>query len=169
MRPGSFWVRPADDDELLAVQCLRERVRRGLPFAEACRRASEASSDSLARAFGPPFLFDSGNGVVRAFSSQKVPKCDWHGPRSHINRVWPIKTPDQVPAEIVQIGIEDGGNLRPLFVVAKNLAMANYSDILAGIRIDDIAVEHVFLFCVSDVTFTTPNSTRCSGAAAANA
>ena len=104
--------------------------------------------------------------MVRAFSSQKVPKCDWHGPRSHINRVWPIKTPDQVPAEIVQIGIEDGGNLRPLFVVAKNLAMANYSDILAGIRIDDIAVEHVFLFCVSDVTFTTPNSTRCSGSRA---
>jgi hypothetical protein len=24
-------------------------------------------------------------------------------------------------------------------------------------------VEHVFLFCVSDVTFTTPNSARCSG------
>jgi hypothetical protein len=114
-------------------------------------------------AFGPPFLFDSGNGVVRAFSFQKVPKCDWHGPRSHINRVWPIKTADQVPAEIIQIGIEDGGNLRPLFVVAKNLAVANYSDILAGLRIDDIAVEHVFLFCVSDVTFTTPNSARCSG------
>jgi hypothetical protein len=76
--------------------------------------------------------------------------------------VWPIKTTDQVPAEIVQIGIEDGGNLRPLFVVAKNLAVANYSNNLAGLRIDNIALEHVFLFCVSDVTFTTPNSARCS-------
>ena len=94
-------------------------------------------------AFGPPFLFDSGNGVVRGFF-QKVPNCDWHGPRSHINRVGPIKTADQVPAEIVQIGIEDGGNLRPPFVLAKNLAVANYSDNLAGLRIDDIALEHVF-------------------------
>ena len=100
--------------------------------------------------------------MVRAFSFQKVPNCEWHGPRSHINRVGPIKTADQVPAEIVQIGIEDGGNLRPLFVVAKNLAVANYSDNLAGLRIDNIALEHVFLFCVSDVTFTTPNSPRCS-------
>jgi hypothetical protein len=73
---------------------------------------------------------------------------------------------DQVPAEIVQIGIEDGGYLRPLFVVAKNLAVANYSDNLAGLRIDNIALEHVFLFCVSDVTFTTPNSARCSGSRA---
>ena len=104
--------------------------------------------------------------MVRAFSFQKVPKCDWHGPRSHINLVWPIKTADQVPAEIVQIGIEDGGNLRPLFVVAKNLAVANYSDNLAGLRIDNIALEHVFLLCVSDVTFTTPNSARCSGSRA---
>ena len=40
--------------------------------------------------------------------------------------------------------------------------MANYGDILAGLRIDNIAVKHVFLFCVSDVTFTTPNSPRCS-------
>src|ERR1700722_19195388 len=116
-------------------------------------------------AIGPPFLFDSGNGVVRGFF-QKVPNCDWHGPRSHINRVGPIKTTDQVPAEIVQIGIEDGGYLRPLFVVAKNLAVANYSDNLAGLRIDNIALEHVFLFCVSDVTFTTPNSARCSGSRA---
>ena len=83
--------------------------------------------------------------VVRGFSFQKVPDCDWHGPRSHINRVGPIKTTDQFPAEIVQIGIEDGGNLRPLFVVAKNLAVANYSDNLAGLRIDYIALEHVFL------------------------
>jgi hypothetical protein len=43
------------------------------------------------------------------------------------------------------------------------LTAPNYGDILAGLRIDDIAVEHVFLFCVSDVTFTTPNSARCSG------
>src|SRR5580692_5853008 len=97
------------------------------------------------------------------FAFQKVPNRDWHGPRSHINRVGPIKTTDQVPAKIVQIGIEDGGNLRPLFAVAKNLAVANYSDNLAGLRIDNIALEHVFLFCVSDVTFTTPNSARCSG------
>src|SRR3984957_2539910 len=96
------------------------------------------------------------------FAFQKVPNRDWHGPRSHINRVGPIKTTDQVPAKIVQIGIEDGGNLRPLFAVAKNLAVANYSDNLAGLRIDNIALEHVFLFCVSDVTFTTPNSARCS-------
>ena len=52
--------------------------------------------------------------------------------------------------------------LAPSFVVAKNLTVANYGDILAGLRIDNIAVEHVFLFCVSDVTFTTPNSPRCS-------
>jgi hypothetical protein len=108
-------------------------------------------------------LFDSGNGVVRGFSFQKVPNCDWQGPCSHINRVGPIKTADQVPAEIVQIGVEDGSNLRPLFAVAKNLAVANYSDNLAALRIDDIALEHVFLFCVSDVTITTPNSSRCSG------
>jgi hypothetical protein len=108
-------------------------------------------------------LFDSGNGVVRGFSFQKVPNCNWHGPRSHINRVGPIKTTDQVPVEIIQIGIDDGGNLRPSFVVAKNLAVANYSDNLAGLRIDNIALEHVFLFWVSDVTFTTPNSARCSG------
>ena len=42
------------------------------------------------------------------------------------------------------------------------LTAPNYGDILAGLRIDDIAVEHVFLFCVSDMTFTTPNSARCS-------
>jgi len=104
--------------------------------------------------------------MVRGFSFQKVPKCDWHGPRSHINDVLPIKTADQVPAEVVQIGIEDDGNPRPIFVVAKNLTVANYSDNLAGVRIDNIAVEHVFLFCVSDVTFTTPNSARCSGSRA---
>jgi hypothetical protein len=56
----------------------------------------------------------------------------------------PIKTTDPVPAEIVQIGIDDGGNLRPLFVLAKNLAVANYSDNLAGLRIDNIALQHVF-------------------------
>jgi hypothetical protein len=44
--------------------------------------------------------------------------------------------------------------------------VANYSDNLAGLRIDNIALEHVFLFCVSDVTFTTPNSARCSGSRA---
>jgi hypothetical protein len=114
-------------------------------------------------AFGPPFLFDSGDGVVRAFSFQKVPKCGWHGPRSQINHVLPIKTADQVPTQVVQIGIEYDGNPRPLFVVTKNLTVANYGDILAGLRIDYIAVEHVFLFCVSDVTFTTPHSARCSG------
>ena len=113
--------------------------------------------------FRAPFMFDSGNGMVRGFSFQKVPKCDWHGPRSHINHVLPIKTADQVPAEVVQIGIEDDGNPRPLFVVTKNLTVANYGDILSGLRIDNIAVEHVLLFCVSDVTFTTPHSARCSG------
>jgi hypothetical protein len=76
--------------------------------------------------------------------------------------VGPIETTDEVPAEIIQIRIDDGGNLRPFFVVAKNLAVANYSDNLASLRIDDIALEHVFLLCVSDVTFTTPNSARCS-------
>ena len=95
-------------------------------------------------AFGPPFLFDSGDEVVRAFSFQKVPKCDWHGPRSHINHVLPIKTADQVPAQVVQIGIDDDGNPRPFFVVTKNLTVANYGDLLAGLRIDNIAVEHVF-------------------------
>jgi hypothetical protein len=80
--------------------------------------------------------------------------------------VLPIKTADQVPAEVVQIAIEDDGNPRPLFVVAKNLTVANYGDILAGLRIDNIAVEHVFLFCVLDATFTTPNSPRCSGCGA---
>ena len=81
---------------------------------------------------------------MRAFSFQKVPKCDWHGPRSHINHVLPIKTADQVPAQVVQIGIEDDGNPRPLFVVTKNLTVANYGDILAGLGIDNIAVEHFF-------------------------
>jgi hypothetical protein len=95
-------------------------------------------------AFGPPFLFGSGDEVVRAFSFQKVPKCDWHGPRSHIDHVLPIKTADQVPAQVVQIGIDDDGNPRPLFVVTKNLTVANYGDILAGLGIDNIAVEHFF-------------------------
>src|SRR5580693_4511429 len=85
------------------------------------------------------------------FAFQKVPNRDWHGPRSHINRVGPVKTTDQVPAEIVQIGIEDGGNLCSLFAFAKNLAVAYYSDNLAGLRIDNIALQHVFLFCLSDV------------------
>jgi hypothetical protein len=104
--------------------------------------------------------------VVRAFSFQKVPKCDWHGPRSHINHVLPIKTADQVPAEVVQIGVDDDGNPRPFFVVPKNLTVANYGDLLAGLRIDNIAVEHVFLVCGFAVTFTTPHSARCSGCSA---
>jgi len=94
---------------------------------------------------------------------QKISKCDRHGPRSHVNHLLPIKTAEQVPVEVVQIGIEDDGNPRPLFVVAKNLSVSNNGDILATLRIDNIAVEHVFLFCVSDMTFTTPNSPRCSG------
>ena len=136
------------------VRCKRLRPALDRPSG---RLRGRFVRNSVRAAFGPPFLFDSGKGVVRGFSFQKVPNCDWHGPRSHINRVGPIKTADQVPAEIVQIGIEDGGYLRPLFVVAKNLAVANYSDNLAGLRIDNIALEHVFLFCVSDVTFTTSN------------
>jgi hypothetical protein len=64
--------------------------------------------------------------------------------------VGPIETTDEFPAEIVQIAIDDGGNLRSLFVLAKNLAVANYSDNLARLRIDNIAVEHVFLFCASE-------------------
>src|ERR1700722_6751741 len=84
--------------------------------------------------------------------------ANWHGPRSHIHHVLPIKTADQIPAEVVQMGIEDDGNPRPLFVVAKNLTVANYGDILAGLSFDNIAVEHGFLVCVSDVTFTTPES-----------
>src|ERR1700722_11897009 len=92
------------------------------------------------------------------FAFQKVPNRDWHGPRSHINRVGPIKTTDQVPAKIVQIGIEDGGNLRPLFVVAKNLAVPNFSDNLARVRIDNIALEHVFMFSVLRVRCDVYNS-----------
>ena len=42
---------------------------------------------------------------MRGFSFQKVPNCDWHGPRSQVDRVGPIKTTDQVPAEIVQIAL----------------------------------------------------------------
>jgi hypothetical protein len=104
---------------------------------------------------------------VRAVSFEKVPKCDWHGPRSHINYVLPIKTADQVPAEIVQIGIEHDGNPRPLLVVAKNLAVANYGDILAGIRIDNIAVEHFFsVLRVRCHVYQLPTWPRCSGCGA---
>ena len=110
----------------------------------------------------PPSFWRIGT-LGTPFAFQKVPKCDWHGPRSHINHVLPIKTADQIPAEVVQIGIEDDGNPRPLFVVTKNLTLANYGDILAGLRIDNVAVEHVFLFCVSHVASTTPHSPRCSG------
>jgi hypothetical protein len=78
-------------------------------------------------------LFDIGD-WVRAFSCQEFPKRGWHGPRSHVNHVLPIKTADQVPAEVVQIAVEDGGNPRPLFVVAKNLAVANYGDNLARLN-----------------------------------
>ena len=62
------------------------------------------------------------------FAFQKISKSDRHGPRSHINYVLPIKTTDQVPVEVVQIGIEDDGNPRPLFVVAKN----EHSEMLCG-------------------------------------
>jgi hypothetical protein len=117
--------------------------------------------------FGSLFSFHGGNGLVRGLCFQKFSNCDWHGPRSHINRVGPIETSDQVPAQIVQIGIEDGADLLPLFAIAKNLAMANYSDNLAALRIDDIALEHVFLFCLSDETLTTPKSAGCSGPAKA--
>jgi hypothetical protein len=58
--------------------------------------------------------------------------------------VGPIETTDEVPAEIVQIAIDDGGNPRPLLVVSKNLSVTNYGDILAGIKINNVAVEHVF-------------------------
>jgi hypothetical protein len=76
---------------------------------------------------------------------QKISKCDRHAPRSHINHVLPIETAEQGPAEVVQIAIEDDRNpRRSLFVVAKNITVANYGDTLAGLRIDNIAVEHVF-------------------------
>jgi hypothetical protein len=101
--------------------------------------------------------------LVRGLCFQKFPNWSWHGPRPHINRVGPIETPNQVPAQIVQVGIEDGADLLPLFAIAKNLAVANYSENLAAVRIDDITLEHGFLFCVSNVPFTTPNSPRCSG------
>jgi hypothetical protein len=87
-------------------------------------------------------LFDSGNGVVRGFSFQKVPHCHWHGPGSHINRVGAIKPTHEAPGEIVQIAIENGGNLRPFFAIAKKLTVANDSDNLAGFGIDNITVKH---------------------------
>src|SRR6202020_1913126 len=114
-------------------------------------------------AFGSLFLSDGRNGLVRGLCFQKLPNWSWHGPRPHINRVGPIETPHQVPAQIVQVGIEDGADLLPLFAIAKNLAVANYSENLAAVRIDDITLEHGFLFCVSNVPFATPNSPRCSG------
>ena len=48
----------------------------------------------------------------------------------HINRVGPIKTTDPIPAEIVpELRIEDVEKQSSpfLFVVAKNLAVPNYS------------------------------------------
>jgi hypothetical protein len=77
--------------------------------------------------------------------------------------VLPIKTTEQVPAEVVQIGIDDCGNPYPLFVVAENLTVANYGDVLARLRIDNIAVEHVFSVLRVRCEVTTPNSPRCSG------
>jgi hypothetical protein len=74
---------------------------------------------------------------------QKISKFDRHGPSSHINRVLVVKTTDEVAHQIVQISIKDRGNPRPFFVVAKNLTVANDGDNLAGVRIDDIAKEHV--------------------------
>jgi hypothetical protein len=76
---------------------------------------------------------------------KKLSKGDRRGPHPHINQVLIVKTADQVPAEVVQIGIDNGGNPRPLFIVPKHLTMANDGDNLARLRIDDIAKEHVFL------------------------
>ena len=98
-------------------------------------------------AFGSLFLSDGRNGLARGLCFQKFPNWSWHGPRPHINRVGPIETSNQVPSQIAQIGIEDGADLLPLFAIAKNLAVANYSENLAAVRIDDIALEHGFLFC----------------------
>jgi hypothetical protein len=82
---------------------------------------------------------------VLAVAFQKISKRDRHAPRSHINHMLPIKTADEVPAKVVQICIEDDRDpCRPLFVVAKNHTVANYGDILARLRIDNIAVEHIF-------------------------
>jgi hypothetical protein len=50
-----------------------------------------------------------------------------------------VKAADQVPVEVIQIGIEDNGNPRLFFVVPKDLTVANDGDNLAGVRIDDIA------------------------------
>ena len=80
---------------------------------------------------------------MAGLSFQKIHHCDRHGPGSHINRVGAIKTTDEAPGEIVQIAIEDSGNLRPLFAVAKNLTVANDSDNLVGLGIDNIALKHV--------------------------
>ena len=56
-----------------------------------------------------------------------------------------VKATNQVPAEIVQIGVQDDRNPFPVFVVAKNFPVANDGNNLTRLRIDDIANEHVSL------------------------
>jgi hypothetical protein len=60
-----------------------------------------------------------------------------------------VKAAYQVSVEVVQIGIDDNGNPRPFFAVPKDPAVADDSDNLAGVRVDDIAKEHVFSRCLS--------------------
>ena len=75
----------------------------------------------------------------------------------------PSRRPTKFPLRSYKLALRTVAIFAPLFAVAKNfLAVANYSDNLAGLRIDNTLVG-VFLFCVSDVTFITPNSARCSG------
>jgi hypothetical protein len=60
-----------------------------------------------------------------------------------------VKAAYQVSVEVVQIGIDDNGNPRPFFAVPKDPAVADDGDNLAGVRVDDIAKEHVFSRCLS--------------------
>ena len=131
---------------LMGTAAIRARSRPDALFGLNRRtliRAMARRRDQARGGLKPPSFWRIGT-FRTPFAFQKNPKCDRHGPRSHINHVLPIKTAEQVPAKVVQIGIEDDGNPRPLFVVAKYLTVANYGDLLAGLRIDNIAVEHVF-------------------------
>jgi hypothetical protein len=66
-----------------------------------------------------------------------------------------VQTADEIPAEVVQICIDDGGNPSPLVVVSKNLTVPYDGDNLGGLRINDIAKEHV-ISPSSDATVYNP-------------
>jgi hypothetical protein len=76
------------------------------------------------------------------------------------------RRPTKFPLRSYKLALRTVAIFAPTVPSRKTSPWRIYSHNLAALRIDDMALEQVFLFCVSDVTFTTPNSVRCSGSRA---